>query len=255
MNLGFFDSRGLGCPDDGSRHNKHWPAPNHVARNARGFATGLKIVLQLPNFNVNCQSRHPVSHRAVVTVYQKMTQNCFIYNPLTNTQRKIRLVPYKSGMRQNVRLRRILFSMFTLQHSRLKLLFQDMAQRLNSIYRPLTKAQREIRLVHLVPQSKNAANSETQTLIHCSLSHASLDGRSKPIYTALSYTWGDPTCTKPIVIEGSVVHVTQTLETALRHLQHDSVPLWIDAICIDQTNVVEKGEQVHMMREIYEVSV
>lgn len=75
------------------------------------------------------------------------------------------------------------------------------------------------------------------------------------MYRALSYAWGNPTHTKPIVIDGSVVHITQSLEAALQHLQHDKgdMPLWIDAICIDQTNVVEKSEQVHIMRERYAI--
>jgi hypothetical protein len=46
---------------------------------------------------------------------------------------------------------------------------------------------------------------------------------------------------------------TSNLESALRHLRHESETrtLWIDAICIDQQDDVEKGCQVGQMDQIY----
>jgi hypothetical protein len=75
----------------------------------------------------------------------------------------------------------------------------------------------------------------------------------RPAYTALSYTWGDPSPTKSIIINDAVVHVTESVETALRHLQHetDTISLWIDQLCINQDDIAEKNEQVLMMKDIY----
>ncbi|KAI0964793.1 heterokaryon incompatibility protein-domain-containing protein [Xylaria arbuscula] len=47
--------------------------------------------------------------------------------------------------------------------------------------------------------------------------------------------------------------ITQNLVTALRHLRHpdEARILWIDAICIDQSNLNEKSSQVAIMGDIY----
>src|SRR5438034_9709960 len=48
-------------------------------------------------------------------------------------------------------------------------------------------------------------------------------------FTALSYTWGDPTKTTPIFLEGHTVEVTVNLKDALLHLRHSTEDrtLWI----------------------------
>lgn len=47
--------------------------------------------------------------------------------------------------------------------------------------------------------------------------------------------------------------VTENLEIALRHLRlpDKALTLWVDALCIDQSDEMEKTEQVQQMREIY----
>ncbi|KAI3319151.1 HET-domain-containing protein [Xylariaceae sp. AK1471] len=49
------------------------------------------------------------------------------------------------------------------------------------------------------------------------------------------------------------ISITQNLATALQHLRHQDEAriLWIDAICIDQSNLQEKSHQVAFMGEIY----
>ncbi|KAK8032308.1 HET-domain-containing protein [Apiospora arundinis] len=59
-----------------------------------------------------------------------------------------------------------------------------------------------------------------------------------------------------ITLNRSPFRITRNLEAALRGLRDDRVGftntyLWIDAICIDQTNDVEKAQQVARMAEIY----
>ncbi|KAF2744285.1 heterokaryon incompatibility protein [Sporormia fimetaria CBS 119925] len=72
-------------------------------------------------------------------------------------------------------------------------------------------------------------------------------------FKALSYSWGDLPSTSPIAINGRTLQITESLEVALRHLQHESEPmlLWVDQICINQQNDDEKTEQVGIMSSIY----
>ena len=74
-----------------------------------------------------------------------------------------------------------------------------------------------------------------------------------PPYEALSYAWGDPTVIASILLCGTSSNITDNLHSALLHLRHEVLPrtLWIDAICIDQQNLVELGDQVQQMRLIY----
>ncbi|KAH7232861.1 heterokaryon incompatibility protein-domain-containing protein, partial [Fusarium tricinctum] len=72
-------------------------------------------------------------------------------------------------------------------------------------------------------------------------------------YAALSYTWGSTSRPCDIMINGSKMTVTKNVYLALRDLRYkekDRV-LWIDALCIDQNNDAERGEQVQQMGSIY----
>lgn len=72
-------------------------------------------------------------------------------------------------------------------------------------------------------------------------------------YEALSYAWGDGSKTMPIFSKGSVICVTENLYTALQYLRHEEEPrrLWIDAVCIDQSDLGERSIQVQLMRYVY----
>jgi ankyrin repeat protein len=72
-------------------------------------------------------------------------------------------------------------------------------------------------------------------------------------YEALSYTWGDPTRFQKITINGKAMEVTENLFAALKYVRQEDADrvLWIDAICIDQTNQKERGHQVQQMGDIY----
>ncbi|KAF2120291.1 heterokaryon incompatibility protein-domain-containing protein [Lophiotrema nucula] len=72
-------------------------------------------------------------------------------------------------------------------------------------------------------------------------------------YEALSYTWGGSYKPQDVTIDGKLMLVTTNLFRALQHLRcrnRDRI-LWIDAICIDQTNEKERGHQVQQMTDIY----
>ncbi|PTB35596.1 uncharacterized protein TrAFT101_009362 [Trichoderma asperellum] len=90
--------------------------------------------------------------------------------------------------------------------------------------------------------------------IRCSLFQAELQERDNTIsYEALSYTWGSQDLTESIIVDGYCLNVTSHLYVALQHLRHQDEDriLWIDAICIDQGNVKERGHQVEQMSKIY----
>jgi hypothetical protein len=119
-------------------------------------------------------------------------------------------------------------------------------QRSGFRHRPLSRPSREIRLLTFL--KRDAAD----TLLHFTLSHVSLN--KTPTYSALSYVWGEPSNTVPIVVEGFLVDVTANLRHALEALfVNDRVnhPIWVDAICINQADDVKKNEQVQMMHHIF----
>jgi ankyrin repeat protein len=74
--------------------------------------------------------------------------------------------------------------------------------------------------------------------------------KQKPRYDALSYSWGEQDDWTQITLDGRPgFAVTRTLWSALRRLRSTAVarPIWIDAICINQTNTAERNQQVDMM--------
>ncbi|KAK4506893.1 hypothetical protein PRZ48_000626 [Zasmidium cellare] len=74
-----------------------------------------------------------------------------------------------------------------------------------------------------------------------------------PPFEALSYVWGDSTDLLPIQVNERPMHITAALHAALRRLRKpdQSRSLWIDSICINQSDNKEKGRQVGIMGDIY----
>ncbi|KAF2423791.1 HET-domain-containing protein, partial [Tothia fuscella] len=117
-------------------------------------------------------------------------------------------------------------------------------------YYPLDDASAEIRLLELLPSGTTSVEKSPQ--IQCRLAHVSLDDESE--YTALSYVWGQRGSSHFPSSVLSEIRVTSNLEAALKHIrkESESVMLWVDAICIDQTNNQEKNIQVGRMGSIFE---
>lgn len=84
-----------------------------------------------------------------------------------------------------------------------------------------------------------------------SLSVYELNGA--PQYCALSYVWGAENASEWIVVNGKVLAVRPNLASALNQLRKKAQPrcMWIDAVCIDQTNFQERNCQVKIMEKIY----
>lgn len=105
-----------------------------------------------------------------------------------------------------------------------------------------------IRLVTLVA-------GETSAPIQISISE--VRSKDNPEYEALSYTWatedGDDARSSSIECGSQCIWITRNCEAALRRLRNRDADctLWVDAICIDQRNIHERGHQVGLMRDIY----
>ncbi|KAL8837338.1 MAG: hypothetical protein Q9176_005756 [Flavoplaca citrina] len=104
-----------------------------------------------------------------------------------------------------------------------------------------------------------SSNDETVT---CTLETANLS--TEPQYSALSYTWGPPTQQAeqrgmtskrihPISLNGTQCLVTENLFHILRFAASNSKPgpWWIDAVCINQADVLERNQQVLRMTDVY----
>ena len=75
-------------------------------------------------------------------------------------------------------------------------------------------------------------------------------------YLALSYTWGDPSHVEEISVNDQSIKITKNLADCLRTLRNKSYikqgwKLWVDALCINQQDIIERGREVKRMREIY----
>ncbi|KAI3390761.1 hypothetical protein diail_8699 [Diaporthe ilicicola] len=121
----------------------------------------------------------------------------------------------------------------------------DSTQTDQSIYQALDATVPEIRLITLHQGSRDEE-------LRCSLTTVSLN--DEPAFHALSYVWGDDTGKGRINIDDHVIPVSSSLATALKQLdsvQLHSLPLWIDAICINQADLEERARQVSLMGRIF----
>ncbi|KAM0274918.1 hypothetical protein ACHAQH_007727 [Verticillium albo-atrum] len=91
--------------------------------------------------------------------------------------------------------------------------------------------------------------------IQVTLRTVDLYSRPTSEYEALSYVWGDETDLTSVTVDNDFsIKVTANLDVALRHLRRQDKPrtLWIDAICINQQDDKERGQQVSQMGDIYQ---
>ncbi|TVY85528.1 Heterokaryon incompatibility protein 6 OR allele [Lachnellula suecica] len=111
-------------------------------------------------------------------------------------------------------------------------------------YKPLDFAAFEIRLLTLDPKRGS------DDALSCTLNHSFLT--EPPDYRALSYCWGDPTDNEEVIVNGHPMQITRNLSVALKQLRSSNLTtLWVDALCINQTNLAERGLQVTRMGLIY----
>ena len=113
------------------------------------------------------------------------------------------------------------------------------------MYTTLDKQSSQIRVFTLLPSVSKRATLEGRLAVE-QLSE-------KPEYEALSYVWGTTPQDNIILVNDTKFLVARNLFEVLLELRHstESRGLWIDAICIDQANVLERTHQVNQMRSIY----
>ena len=97
--------------------------------------------------------------------------------------------------------------------------------------------------------------------IHCTLETVSIKDTSRLKYAALSYVWNFIPGTEQIFVGRQPMQATNNLVAFLRNhwarrnarqaSRNFRLPLWIDAICINQQDLAEKSGQVPLMGDIY----
>ena len=102
-----------------------------------------------------------------------------------------------------------------------------------------------IRLLILEPSP--TPNAE----LHCHLVHERLS--ATPAYAAISYTWGAPLFPKVLYLPEGSLRITDNLHAALTAFRdkRQRRALWVDGVCIDQSDPHDKSRQVALMSEIY----
>ena len=120
-------------------------------------------------------------------------------------------------------------------------------------YIPLRSAS-DIRLVLVHPGSFDDA-------LNCTLIHSSLARAKLPGFETISYRWGNSSVQTTINLEynekKSEFGVPGSVESILRHLRRSDGQirtLWIDVMCIDQSNYQERAQQVALMADIYSMA-
>jgi hypothetical protein len=111
-------------------------------------------------------------------------------------------------------------------------------------YQTIDSENGDIRLVELLP-------GRYSDVVQMNLHTKNLG--DKPNYEALSYAWGTTPSSNRAIINGCPVPVRESLDLGLRRLRLADQPrmLWIDALCINQSDVRERSHQVQLMCRIY----
>jgi hypothetical protein len=110
---------------------------------------------------------------------------------------------------------------------------------------PLDLTGSTFRLVELQPRGPT-------DLIKCRLTTHALPPDC-PSFVALSYMWDHISPKDTIELNGTLVLIGHSLWTFLDEMRSQKRfrTYWIDAICIDQSNVQERNHQVQLMKNIY----
>ncbi|KAJ6201933.1 heterokaryon incompatibility protein-domain-containing protein [Bipolaris maydis] len=119
-------------------------------------------------------------------------------------------------------------------------------------YEQLDPSKQEIRLLRILPDRGDG-------IVKCELLTKTPLDSVKKTYSALSYCAGDPKRTQCIIVDGHKFRAFANLAHALAEARffwkktHGTreLLLWVDQICISQHNLLERSQQVALMREIY----
>lgn len=130
------------------------------------------------------------------------------------------------------------------------------------LYDTLDEESRQIRVIELL------GSNDRESPLRCRLITTDLEAERRQ-YTALSYYWEDLDSTEIILVKRVYptvdetrfeVPITSALAAGLREIRAQattrapSTCLWVDAICINQTNIPERNYQVKIMYDILAAS-
>jgi hypothetical protein len=122
--------------------------------------------------------------------------------------------------------------------------------RLETLYTQLDTDKDEIRLAELA----SAGNYSDELVVYLRTTPI----RTKDVvYDAVSYVWGEESAPCTALVNGVAVLIRSNLDCALRHLRNKrgvARVLWIDALCINQSDDIEKMHQIQMMGSIYSLA-
>lgn len=118
------------------------------------------------------------------------------------------------------------------------------------LFKPLNPDRKEVRLLCVL------AGRHEDPII-CTLHQAGLNDHRPPRYETISYCWGDADDQATIEINELILSVPTSSAAAIRRvrLPNDSRMVWIDAVCINQEDRVERAQQVSLMGDIYSSSI
>jgi hypothetical protein len=110
-------------------------------------------------------------------------------------------------------------------------------------YEPLNHEIPSIRLLRVHPESS------PEGYLQCTIQHATINAE----YTCLSYVWGPPDDGITILLGGKQHKVRSNLSQFLEvaRARHTDKLLWIDALCINQRDILERNHQVQQMGTIF----
>ncbi|KAH9868810.1 hypothetical protein J1614_007884 [Plenodomus biglobosus] len=121
-------------------------------------------------------------------------------------------------------------------------------------HQPLDES--HIRLIQLHPGSKGDSICCSLQVVNL-LDYEDVTAKSRvenlETYDAVSYVWGSPKGKHRVMCNGMLVHITSNVKDVLERLRDttQSRTLWLDALCIDQSNPRERAEQVKLMGLVY----
>lgn len=115
-----------------------------------------------------------------------------------------------------------------------------------SVYQKLDISKKQTRLIVIKPGLE-------QSTIQCLMRTISLLQKPTPLYETISYVWGNAGLRGIVYVNGCKLDVPLSAEVVLRRLRHavDERTVWIDSLCIDQTNMDDRNYQVQLMCDIY----
>lgn len=128
---------------------------------------------------------------------------------------------------------------------------------MSTVYRRLRTDIAEIRLLEIIPQ-------ENKEILVFRLHHVNLD--EAPKFCAISYAWGKPEDLQPVYVDNHTLWVRANLWLILKsrfalmryyrrkprqNKDFDSPYIWVDALCINQSDFQERSSQILLMGRIY----